>query len=160
MAGTPTTSMRSGIFSARRDDGTGGDEAFFADVGVAEQDRAHADERAAADALAVDDGAVADRDVIFDRVGEAGVAVDDGAVLDVDALADGDGGDVAADDGAEPDAGVGAEADVGGDGGVVGEVRAGGCFGEPVHIGQGNGCGARLRRWNRRVAKPQAADGP
>ena len=74
------------------------------------------------------------RDVIFDRVGEAGVAVDDRAVLDVDPLADRDGGDVAADDGAEPDAGVGAERDVAGDGGVVGEVRAGGGSGEPRHV--------------------------
>src|SRR5690349_9348250 len=44
-----------GDFHAGGDDGAGGDEAFCANVGVAEQDRAHADEGAAADALAVDD---------------------------------------------------------------------------------------------------------
>jgi hypothetical protein len=150
-----------GDFHAGGDDGAGGNEAFFADVGVSEQDRAHSDQRAAADTLPVNDGAVADRDVVFDRVGKAGVAVDDRAVLDVDALADSDGSDVAADDGAKPDAGFSAEADVGGDGGVVGEVRAGGGFGEPVHKGQGSaGRGGReggghfgqlnRKRWGRR----------
>ena len=57
------------------------------------------------DAFTVDDGAVTDGDVVLDGVGDAGVAVDDGVVLDVDAIANGDRGDVAADDGAEPEAG-------------------------------------------------------
>ena len=66
-----------GNFHARCDDGAGGNQAFFADVSVAEEHGTHADQRAAADAFAMDNGAVSDRDVIFDRVGEAGVAVDD-----------------------------------------------------------------------------------
>src|SRR5260221_507850 len=80
----------------------------------------HADEAAAADELAVDDGAVADDHVVFDDVRDAGVAVNDGLVLDVDAAADGDGGDVAANDGVEPDAGLAAHLHVADDGAVVG----------------------------------------
>src|SRR2546425_459586 len=102
----------------------GGDEAFLADSRAGEEGGGHADEGAAADELAVDDGAVADHYVVFDDVGDAGIAVNDGLVLDIDALADGHGGDVAADDGVEPDAGLAADADVADDGAVVGAVAA------------------------------------
>ena len=50
-------------------------------------------------------------------------------------LADGDGGDIAADDGVEPDAALAAHAHVADDGAVVGAVGAVGMLGEKGHVG-------------------------
>ena len=54
----------------------------------------------------MDHGHVADGDVGADVQGQAGVHVQHAAVLDVGATADTDGGQVGADDGVVPDAGV------------------------------------------------------
>jgi len=106
------------------DERSGADDAAVSDVGSAHDDGAHSDECVVADTFAVDDGGVSDDDVAADAVGVAVVAVDDGVVLDVCAIADEDGGDVASDDGAVPDADVVAESDVAGDAGGVGDVAS------------------------------------
>ena len=117
----------------RRDHGTGGHHAPAADRRPPQHRRAHADQRAVADGHPVDDRAVADHDVVADVVRHAAVAVDDGVVLHVGAASDRDGGDVAADDGVEPNAGVGTGGDVADDRGVVSPVRAVAVAGEQRH---------------------------
>src|SRR5215204_5357694 len=87
------------------------DEAPGTDARAVQDRRAHADERSRPDDAAVQDGLVADGAVLADHHGEARIRVQDRAVLDVRARADVDKLVVAAQDGAEPDAGVLTEAD-------------------------------------------------
>ena len=60
----------------------------------------------------MDDGPVADRHVVLNRVGLARIAVDDGAVLDIHPCADGDGRYVATHDRGEPDTGLWTKLDI------------------------------------------------
>src|SRR5438105_4292467 len=82
---------------------------------------------------AVNDRAVADGHIVLNDVRHAGVAVDDRAVLDIGPLADRDRGNVAADDGVEPEAGVRSEYQLAGKGRVVSDIHAGGGLGEQSH---------------------------
>ena len=106
-------------FGAFWDEGAGGDDGAGADFCAVEDDRAHADEAARFDGAAVEDDAVADGDVVAEdeRVRIAHY-VEDGAVLNICARADADEVDVAADDDAGPDAGVGGDGDVTDDDGL------------------------------------------
>lgn len=70
----------------------------------------------------MDDCAVTDADVFADVVVRASVAVDDDVFLAVGALADGDGGDITADDGPVPEVNPLTEGDLAHDTGGVGEV--------------------------------------
>ena len=95
--------------SLRRDlrplghDRAGPDQRVLADHGPVQDDRAHADEDPVADGAAVQDRAVADRDLGADRDGSARGAVDHAVVLDVRVRADGDPVPVGPDHGPEPD---------------------------------------------------------
>ncbi len=97
-------------FGTFRDEGAGGDDGAGADFCAVENDRAHADEAARFDGAAVEDDAVADGDIVAeDERVRVAHDVKDGAVLDIAAGADADEVDVAADDDAGPDAGVGGD---------------------------------------------------
>src|SRR4051794_35629256 len=97
------------------DDGARGEDRARADVRVVEDDRAHPDHRALVDDAAFEQRVVADRRAPADDRRMVAVAVHDRAVLDRDLLADLDVRDVAAQDGAEPDARAVADADVAGE---------------------------------------------
>ena len=80
----------SGPESTRRDDGllgdngAGGDDAAFADMGVVEHSGAHADYDVVCDDAAVDGGVVADGNPVTDDDGiDVSLTVEDGTVLDV-----------------------------------------------------------------------------
>ena len=113
----------------------GGDDGAFADFAAVEQGGAHADEGVVVDGAGVDGDVMADGDVAAD-VGGAGLVgdVDAGAVLHVGAVADGDGCDVAAHDGVEPDGAVVAHRDVADDGCVLAEVAVFAPFGRKSFI--------------------------
>ena len=88
---------------SRRHDRACSDEAALADFRMTQQLGADADEGTVAYGFAVNHGPVANGDERADDVGELVIAVDDDIVLHVGAVADGDGGDVAADHDAVPD---------------------------------------------------------
>src|SRR5439155_22004020 len=81
------------------------------------EDGAHPDQRAVADARAVDDRAVANDDVVADVGGRVAVDVDDAVVLEVRPLADHHAVQVGAHDGPVPDRAVGADRDIADHGG-------------------------------------------
>ena len=85
---------------------------MVADGCAIENSRAHADEGFVADGAGVDDGGVADSDVVADDAGIFIGKVEDGVVLNVGVVTDDDTVDVAASDGVVPDAGVVADGDV------------------------------------------------
>src|SRR6476646_3413127 len=91
------------------------DRAAVGDHGARGEDRAHADARSVLDDAALEQRVVADGDPTADDRRPAAVAVHDRAVLDRRLLADLDVRDVAAEDGAEPDARAVADAHVAGD---------------------------------------------
>ena len=106
----------------REDKGAGGDDGAAVHDGVVEQGGTHPDQTVVFDTGAVNGGVVADRNVVaqFDyRFLVEGVQY--GAVLDVDAIAEADGVNVAAKDGAVPDGAVVAHRDVADQGGGFGQ---------------------------------------
>ena len=70
-------------------------------------------------------GHVADGDVVADVAAVICGEVEDGAVLDIGAAADGDGVDVAAEDGVVPDAGVFSDGDIAEDDSAFGDEGGG-----------------------------------
>ncbi len=123
-------------FGAFGDEGASGDDGAGADFCAVEDDGAHADEAARFDCAAVEDDAVADGDVVTEdeRVRVAHY-VEDGAVLDICARADADEVDVAADDDAGPDAGVGGDGYVADDDGLRIDVGGFGDAGGAAAVG-------------------------
>ena len=122
--GEPSDERAGRDLFSRRHQGVRADDGTRADFRAVENDRAHADEHFVVDRAGVDDRAVADRDQFADDrriiVGE----MDDGAVLNIGARADDDAVNVAAQNGAIPDARFFAERDVANDGGVGNNKRA------------------------------------
>ena len=111
-----------------RDDGAGEDDApgrhdgAPAHVGKVEHDGAHADEGIVVHAAAVECGVVSYGDVVAQLYdGLAVEGVEHGAVLYVDGIAEADGVDVAAQDGAVPDAAVASHPDVAHEDGCLGQ---------------------------------------
>jgi hypothetical protein len=94
----------------------GADDAVAADARAVHDDGLDADQRVVAHRAAVQHHLVADCDVGAQRQRRAHVGVQHAAVLDVAALADGDPLVVAAQHGAVPDVGAGAELDAADDG--------------------------------------------
>lgn len=84
----------------RGDEGAGGDDAPVGDFYSIKDGTVHANEDMVADFGAVNDGGVADGDV----VPYCGLSVDDNVVLDAGVLADDDGAFVTSDGGEWPDA--------------------------------------------------------
>ena len=76
-----------------------------------------------ADGAGVDDGGVADGDVIADDAGVVIGEVEDGVVLNLRVMADDDAVDVAAQNGVIPDAGMVAEGDVAEDDARSGDIN-------------------------------------
>ena len=118
-AGVAHEEAAGGDVGAFGDESAGGNDGAGADSCAVEDDRAHADEAAGFDGAAVEDDAVANGDVVAeDERVRVAHNVEDTAVLDIGAGADADVMDVAADDGAGPDAGVGGDGDVADDDGL------------------------------------------
>lgn len=90
---------------AGRDQGPGRHQAVIGDYGPVQDDRPHADEGVVANFAGVEDGPVANRDVIADYGRGVVVHVDDTVILDVGILADDDVGDISPEHGVKPDAG-------------------------------------------------------
>lgn len=90
---------------AGRDQGPCCHQAVIGDDSPVQDDRPHADEGVVADFAGVEDGPVADRDVIADDGRGVVVHVDDTVILDVGILADDDVGDIGPEHGVKPDAG-------------------------------------------------------
>src|SRR5574343_50218 len=129
LAGRADDQRTVGEHLALRDQRIGANDAALADHGPVEDHRADADQAAVAYRAAVQHDQVADRDVVADMHRHALVGVQYRAVLDVGVVADVDRVVVAAQRGVPPDRGVLAEAHVadhrgvGGDPGVVADVR-------------------------------------
>ncbi len=123
-------------FGALEEQRAGGDDAAGADFYSVEDDGAHADQAAGLDGAAVQGDAVADGDIVAEEQ-RIFVAhnVEDAAILDIGARADADVMHVAADDGAGPDAGVGADDHVADDDGGGVNVGGWGDFGPLAAIG-------------------------
>ncbi len=115
-----------GDIGAIGDEGPGADDGVMADDGAVHDGGAHAYEAFVFDGAGVDDGRVADGDVLADEDGEVVGEVDDGAVLHVGAVAYPDVVDISAQDAAGPDAGLLSEAHVADEGGLGGDVGGGG----------------------------------
>src|SRR5712692_3489815 len=130
LAGVAYYQAAGGDFGALEEQGAGGHDAAGADFYAVEDDGAHADQASGLDGAAVKGDAVADGDVVAEEQ-RIFVAhnVEDAAVLNIGARADANVVHVAADDGARPDAGVGADDDVADD-------DSGG-----VNVGGGGDCG-------------------
>src|SRR5712692_2448206 len=126
LAGVAYYQAAGGDFGALEEQGAGGHDAAGADFYAVEDDGAHADQASGLDGAAVQGDAVADGDVVAEEQ-RIFVAhdVEDAAVLNIGARADANVVHVAADDGARPDAGVGADDHVADNDG--GGVNVGGC---------------------------------
>ena len=90
----------------------GGDDAFFAYFSVVHDDGVHADERVAADAAAVQDGAVPYVAVGFDDRVAAGEAVHDAGVLEIAAGLENEAAEIAAQNGLSADVAAWADDDI------------------------------------------------
>ena len=81
----------------------GGNNAFFTDLAAGKEQGAHPDQRLPADAGAVQDGSVAHDHAFLNYQRGVGVGMSDAAVLEVAPRPERDPGQVAANDGTEPD---------------------------------------------------------
>ncbi len=99
-------------------------ERLSADDRAVENDRAHSHEDFIAERAGVDDGGMADGDVIADQAWEIVREMKDGVVLDIGMVSDDDAIDVAAHDGVIPDARTGPELYIPKHGGATCDVNA------------------------------------
>jgi len=117
----------------------GADDGLFANDGAIEDHRAHAHQHLVTDLASVDHGAVAHGDPVAKETGEIVGEMQDGVVLHVGMVANDDAVDVAAQDGAIPNAGVVTEGDVANDGGESGDedvfAQAGMAAEKPIELG-------------------------
>lgn len=108
---------------AGRNDRPGSDHGIIFHNAATKQHGIHTDKHTMANAGTVQHGPVAGGDLLADGLINAGVAMNDDAILDVGAAAKGDAGDIATDDGTEPDAAIFADGDVAADAGVICEPK-------------------------------------
>ena len=120
--GTPMTTERGGI---RRFSVTSVPAAIRHSAPISQpgqQQRPHAHEGIPADEAAVQDGPMADDHAFLDLLRLVEIGVDDAAVLQIDARPQGDPGQVAAEDRAEPDVHPRRQHDVAADNGIIRHV--------------------------------------
>lgn len=98
-------------FLALGNEAAGADQAMRADSRAVHDRRAHADQRSGPDETSVHNSKMADADIVFQNQREARIGVQNGIVLHIDTLANMQGLRIAAQDGSEPDAGLGFHAD-------------------------------------------------
>ena len=98
--------------SARRDQSACADERLLADHGAVKNGRSHANQNLIANRAGVNDGDMANSDVIAYDAGEIVRQMQDGIVLDVCMVADNNAVEVTPEHGVVPDAGVMTERDV------------------------------------------------
>lgn len=118
------------VDTAWLDDGLTQDDRARGDDGALPNDRvikyhgAHTDKRAMADLGAMDRYVMTDRHIVANLNGRFLIqGMKDGTILDIDPIADADGIDVAAKDGAKPDTASLANLDITDDGRVIREKR-------------------------------------
>ena len=101
--------------------GSGGDERPLPHFGIIHNDCSHSDQGIVMNFGAMDHYVMADRDIIADLDGRLLIeSMEHGAILDIDTVADGDGVDIAAQHGAEPDAALIAHSDIAHEGSIIG----------------------------------------
>lgn len=96
---------------------------MFADCGAIENGCTHADKTFVANCAGVNDGGMADRDIVSKNAGVVVGEVEDGVVLNIAVVTDNDAIDIAAKDGIVPDAGMVTERHVTEDDGGRGDIN-------------------------------------